>query len=97
MKLIVIPFIALLLSLSAGLLVALAYAVGWLLKQFLELSTLEATALSMAGIFTVVFTVVGTLKALNPFPLPLGDYEDEEDWEEEVKVTPPKPTPRRKR
>lgn len=103
MKLLIFPIIAALLSLVAGLLVMLAYGIGWILNLFLEFTPFEATALSLAGLFMVLFTLVSTFKGVSQFPIPLPDYAEEDDWEEEeeeevvVKAPPPRPGSRRKR
>ena len=102
MKLLIFPIIAALLSLVAGLLVMLAYGIGWILNPILEFTQFEATALSLAGLFMVLFTLVSTFKGLSQLPISLPDYAEEEDWEEEeeevvLKAPPPRPASRRKR
>lgn len=78
----------------------LAYGIGWILNPFLQFTPFEATALSLAGLFMVLFTLVSTFKGLSQFPISLSDYDEEDDWEEEevvLKAPPPRPASRRKR
>jgi hypothetical protein len=71
------------LALGSGLLVLLAYAVGWLLNFVMHFDPFQITLLSLAGV--LVFGVLATRiwEAITNFPPLSNRYEDDEDEDED--------------
>jgi hypothetical protein len=77
------------LALGGGLLVLLAYAVGWLLNFVMHFDPFKITLLSLAGV--LVFGVLATRiwEAITNFPPLSNSYEDDEDEDEDEAVIYP--------
>jgi hypothetical protein len=73
----------LLLALGGGLLVLLAYGVGWVVNLLMDLEPFQATMLGLAGIFTFIILVDRVVHALTPLTTPMDDFEFEDDYEDE--------------
>jgi hypothetical protein len=71
------------LAIGGGLLVLLAYAVGWLLNFVMHFDPFQITLISLAGV--LVFGVLATRiwEAITNFPPLSNRYEDDEDEEED--------------
>jgi hypothetical protein len=67
---------------GGGLLVLLAYGVGWLLTRLLSFTPFEATLLSLIGLSLAWWGIWRVLSAFVSLPSPLG-AEDNDDFEEE--------------
>ena len=71
------------LAIGGGLLVLLAYAVGWLLNFVMHFDPFQITLISLAGV--LVFGVLATRiwEAITNFPPLSNRYEDDDDEEED--------------
>ena len=71
------------LAIGGGLLVLLAYAVGWLLNFVMHFDPFQITLISLAGV--LVFGVLATRiwEAITKFPPLSNRYEDDEDDDED--------------
>lgn len=89
-------------TLFTGLLVLLAYGIGWLLIHLVPLSPFEATLLSLIGLSVFVGIVIKIFGAFWGKPIPQDylsqyreideeDYEDDEDEEDEEDEEPDEP------
>lgn len=75
---------ALVLTLGGGLLVLLAYGVGWVVNLLMGLESFQATVLGLAGIFVFIILVDRGVNALGPLqPAHLDDFEYDDDDEED--------------
>lgn len=72
----------LVLALGGGLLVLLAYGVGWLVNLLMDLEPFQATALSLAGIFVFIVLLDRLFHSFAPPPR-IDDFNFEEDEEDE--------------
>ncbi len=71
----------LVISIGGGLLVLLAYGIGHVVNRVLEFTQFEATALSFAGMFVVIFILVSLFRSILPtaqFPM-RDEYEDDDE------------------
>jgi hypothetical protein len=76
--------ITLALALGGGLLVLLAYGVGWLLNLVMHLDPFQATVLSLAGICVFGFLAERIWQVvINPPPLSREDEYDDEEFDDE--------------
>ncbi len=75
----IILLIVLGVALGGGLLVLLAYGVGWVLTRFLPLSSFEASLLSLVGVIAAAWLAVRLSATLPARETPNAD--DEEDDE----------------
>jgi hypothetical protein len=73
----------LVLTLGSGLLVAIAYGIGWLVNLVTGFGTLPATALGLAGMFVFVFLVERVVRIIMSTPSykSYADFDDEFDDE----------------
>ena len=72
------------LALGGGLLVLLAYGVGWLVNLLMGLEPFQATALTLAGIFVFIILVDRFINSRSPtssYDLEDDEYDDEDDDE----------------
>ncbi len=73
-------------AVGGGVLVLLAYGVGWILARFLPFTVFEATLFSLIGLSALGMTVahfIITAISTNPPKTQAEEGEDEEEWEEE--------------
>ncbi|MDO9301639.1 MAG: SEC-C domain-containing protein [Anaerolineales bacterium] len=69
----------LVLAIGGGLLVLMAYGVGWVVNLVMGLESFQATVLSLAGILVFIILADRVIKALTPLaPLDFDDFEDDE-------------------
>lgn len=71
----------LVLTIGGGLLVLMAYGLGWVINHVMGLEIFQATALGLAGIFIFIILadrVVHAFTSLAP-----GDVEDDDEFEDE--------------
>jgi hypothetical protein len=69
----------LVLAVGGGLLVLMAYGVGWVINLVMGLESFQATALSLAGILVFIILAERVFKALTPLaPADFEDFEDDE-------------------
>lgn len=75
----------LVLALGSGLVVLLAYAVGWLANLLMKLESFQATALGLAGIFVFIVLADRVFHALTPLSPPVDDFDldDEDEFEDD--------------
>ena len=73
----------LVLAIGGGLIVFLAYGVGWVVNLLLDLEPFQATVLGLAGIFIFLILVDRVVHALTPLPPPSDDFEFDDDFEDE--------------
>jgi hypothetical protein len=74
----------LVLALGGGLLVLLAYGIGWVINLLMGLEAFQATMLGLAGIFVFIILVDRGINALSPLPpSDRGDFEYDNDNDEE--------------
>ncbi len=69
------------LAVGGGLLVLMAYGVGWVVNLVMGLESFQATALSLAGILVFVILVdrvISNLTPINPY-----NFEDDEEYEDD--------------
>jgi len=100
---------ALVLTIGGGLLVLMAYGVGWVINQVMHLEPFQATALSLAGIFVIIILadrIIHAFSSKAPASFEdddefddvfdeMDDYEIEEDEEALNKLYPGIPRWRR--
>ena len=72
---------ALALAVGGGLLVLMAYGVGWVINLVMSLESFQATALSLAGIFIFIILVDRVVNALAP--ISPYNFEDNEEYDDE--------------
>jgi hypothetical protein len=70
----------LVLTIGSGLLVLMAYGVGWVINHVMGLGSFQATTLSLAGIFVFIILTDRVIHALTPLA-PLNFEDNEEDNE----------------
>jgi len=78
--LVIILLATLILTIGSGILVMMAFGVGWVINHVMDLESFQATALSLAGIFvfvTLADRVIHTLTPLAPL-----DFEDDDEFDE---------------
>ena len=68
------------LAVGGGLLVLMAYGVGWGINLVMGLESFQATALSLAGIFVFIILADRVINALTP--LAPGYLEDDEEYDD---------------
>ena len=74
-------------AIIGGLVVLLAYGIGWVLMLFLPFNTFEATLLSLLGMTSFVLMGTNIVRRLSEFVM--GSYDDDEDedldwlWDED--------------
>ena len=71
----------LVLAIGGGLLVLMAYGVGWAINLVMRLESFQATALSLAGILVFIILVdrvISNLTPINPY-----NFEDDEEYDED--------------
>ena len=75
----------LVLALGGGLLVLLAYGIGWVVNLLMGLEPFQATVLGLAGIFVFIILADRVFNFLTPLSPPVNDLEfdgDEDDEDE---------------
>ena len=73
----------LILAVGSGLLILLAYGVGWVVSLLLDLQPFQATALGLAGIFVFTILLDRIVHALTPLSTPIHDFDLDDDFEDE--------------
>lgn len=71
-------------SVGGGLVVLLAYGLGWLLTRFLPFTPFEATLLSLIGMSAAGIAGWRVLTTVVSLPTPLLESEEEEDYDDEA-------------
>lgn len=69
------------LSIGSGLLVLIAYGLGWVINQVMDLEIFQATVLSLAGIFIFIILADRVVHAFTP--LAPVDFEDDNEFDDE--------------
>ena len=68
------------LTTGSGLLVLMAYGVGWVINHVMGLESFQETMLSLAGIFVFIILADRVIHALTPLaPLNFEGFEDNEE------------------
>lgn len=75
--------VIILLGLGGGLLVLLAYGVGWVINLLMDMEPFQATILGLAGIFTFIILIDRVVHAFTPLSSPVNDFEFEDDYEDD--------------
>jgi hypothetical protein len=70
----------LVLTIGSGLLVLMAYGVGWVINHVMGLGSFQATTLRLAGLFVFIILTDRVIHALTPLA-PLNFEDNEEDNE----------------
>ncbi len=73
----------LVLALGGGLLVLLAYGIGWVVNLLMGLESFQATVLGLAGIFVFIILADRVFHGLTPLSPPVNDYEFDDDNEDD--------------
>jgi len=86
--LILVAFI--ILTLGSGLLVLLAYGIGWTVNLVMGLEPFQATVLGLAGILVFIILADRVIHTLTP-PAPVSndiEFDDEDDFEDDEDFDP---------
>lgn len=81
----IVLLVSLVLALGSGLLVLMAYGLGWIINHVMGLDIFQATMLSLAGIFIFIFLadrVIHAFTALAPVDFKDDDEFDDEEFDE---------------
>jgi hypothetical protein len=71
------------LAVGGGLMVLLAYGVGWAIRLVLDIEPFQATLLGLAGILLFMVLVDRVVRALTPLSPPVNNFDFEDDYDED--------------